>query len=196
MFGETNSQRTDWVAQRTLQMLSSHTQQLIDEFRQLAQERKHTTASQRRQLTKVANYFERNMSYMDYATYLAHGWPIASGVIEGACRHFVKDRLELSGMRWTLDGAENLLRLRAVSENGDWEAYHDFRKQQRHIRLYGTTWPPAAHPEELAVEPSLLTYTRDNNPAASPDIIICEALPEHQIRPDIAQHYHSLPLVV
>ncbi|GAB4434112.1 MAG: hypothetical protein Fur0044_31540 [Anaerolineae bacterium] len=59
---------------------------------------------------------------MDYATYLQRGWPIASGVVEGACRHFGKDRCELSGMRWTRPGVENLLRLRAVAENGDWDA--------------------------------------------------------------------------
>ncbi len=52
-------------------------------------------------------------------------------VIEGACRHFVKDRIELSGMRWSIAGAENLLHLGAVAENEDWEAYHRFRKQQR-----------------------------------------------------------------
>jgi len=46
----------------------------------------------RTQLIKTANYFERNLPFMDYPTYLSNGWPIASGVIEGACRHFVKDR--------------------------------------------------------------------------------------------------------
>lgn len=71
-------------------------------------------------------------------SYLAHGWPIASGVIEGACRHLVKDRRELSGMRWSQSGAENLLRLRAVAENNDWDQYHLYRKQQRHLRLYGS----------------------------------------------------------
>jgi hypothetical protein len=92
-------------------------------------------------LLKTAGYFERNLPYMDYHVYLANGWPIASGVIEGACRHFVKDRCELSGMRWTQDGAEHLLRLRAVAENDDWDAYHRFRKRQRHMRLYQCPFP-------------------------------------------------------
>jgi len=61
---------------------------------------KKTKVAQRTQLNKTANYFERNLPYMDYPTYLSSGYPIASGVIEGACRHFVKDRFELSGMRW------------------------------------------------------------------------------------------------
>jgi hypothetical protein len=140
LLGETNDQRTDWVANKTLQMLSGETKQIIAEFRSLAQDAQYT-ATQRERLTKTSNYFERNLPYMDYSTYLAKGWPIASGVIEGACRHFVKDRFELSGMRWTQQGAENLMRLRAVAENEDWDAYHDFRQRQRHARLYSTPFP-------------------------------------------------------
>lgn len=140
LWGEDHPDRTAWVREKTLQMLRSQTGALIAEFRQLA-EQDSRTKRQRKQLLKTAGYFERNLTYMDYATYLARGWPIASGVIEGACRHFVKDRMELSGMRWTLTGAENLLRLRAVAENGDWDAYHDFRRRQRHTRLYTTPYP-------------------------------------------------------
>lgn len=58
--------------------------------------------------------------------------------MEGTCRHLVKDRMELSGMRWTVPGASALLALRAVNENGDWEAFHDYRRKQRHKELYGT----------------------------------------------------------
>jgi hypothetical protein len=140
LLGETNEQRIEWVAVRTLQMLSGQTKQIIAEFHSLAQD-DHCTSAQREKLTKTANYFERNLPYMDYPTYLAQGWPIASGVIEGACRHFVKDRFELSGMRWTQEDAENLLWLRAVAENEDWDAYHDFRKLQRHTRLYEIPFP-------------------------------------------------------
>ncbi len=137
LLGETSDQRFEWMAQHALQMLSGETEQLITDFRQLAQHPK-TTQPQREQLNQTANYFERNLPYMDYPTYLANGWTIASGVIEGACRHFVKDRCELSGMRWHQAGAESLLRLRAVAENGDWDAYHAYRRRQRHLRLYGT----------------------------------------------------------
>jgi hypothetical protein len=151
LLGETNEQRTEWVAHRALQMLSGETEQIIAEFRRLAQEPKRTV-SQREQLTKTANYFERNLPYMDYPTYLSKGWPIASGVIEGACRHLVKDRMELSGMRWTQDGAENLLHLRAVAENEDWNAFHDFRKRQRHTRLYNIPFPRLSLPEAQSLD--------------------------------------------
>lgn len=137
LFGETDQRRLDWMKQHTLQLLSGNTKRLIAQFRKLAKQPK-TRKTARAQLLATANYFERNLPFMDYPTYLARGFPIASGVIEGACRHLVKDRCELSGMRWSQDGAENLLRLRAVAENDDWDEYHVYRKQQRHLRLYGS----------------------------------------------------------
>jgi len=140
LLGETSEKRVQWVKSRTLQILSGETPQVISELRLLAKAKK-TKAAQRKQLTKTANYFERNLTYMDYQTYLAQGYPIASGVIEGACRHFVKDRFELSGMRWLQTGAENLLRLRAVAENADWDQYFAFHREQRQLRLYGKPAP-------------------------------------------------------
>jgi hypothetical protein len=108
---------------------------------------------------KAANYFERNLPYMAYDHYLAQGWPIASGIIEGACRHLVKDRFELSGMRWTQSGAENVLRLRAVSENGDRDDYHQFRKQRRHLRLYASPFPAQHGLQDQALD--ILPQTSD-----------------------------------
>jgi len=134
--GETSEQRLEWVKSRTLQILVGQTTQVIADLRWLAKNKK-TKVAQRKQLNKTANYFERNLPYMDYQTYLANGYPIATGAIEGACRHFVKDRFELSGMRWLQTGTENLLRLRAVAENDDWDAYYAYRREQRHLRLYG-----------------------------------------------------------
>ncbi len=154
LLGETNARRTAWVKARTLRLLHSQSAAVVSDLRHLAQ----ATGCPRRArtvLTKVAAYLERNAPYMDYAIYLARGWPIATGVIEGACRHLVKDRCELSGMRWTIDGAEALLHLRCVHENGDWDAYHAFRRRQRHQRLYAVPYPDdAATPPDLrALEP-------------------------------------------
>jgi hypothetical protein len=155
LLGEDDPQRLSWMVRHTRQMLSGETPAIIEEFRTLAAQ-PATTTKQREQLEKTANYFERNLPYMDYATYLARGWPIASGVIEGACRHFVKDRCELSGMRWSLTGAEQLLSLRAVAENDDWEAYHTYRKRKRHERLYDQPYPLASPVEMLALTPEMV----------------------------------------
>jgi hypothetical protein len=146
-FGETDDQRFAWMRSHTLQLLSGQTEQLIAEFHSLAIQPK-ISKRKRTQLLKTANYFERNLPFMDYPTYLSNGWPIASGVIEGACRHFVKDRCELSGMRWLQSGAENLLRLRAVAENNDWDNYHAYRRLQRHQRLYASL-PTNLEPVEV-----------------------------------------------
>jgi hypothetical protein len=152
LLGETSEQRLEWVKSRTLQILSGQTVQVIAELRQIAKNKK-TKAAQRKQLHKTANYFEHNLPFMHYQTYLSHGYPIASGAIEGACRHFVKDRFELSGMRWLQTGAENLLRLRAVAENDDWDAYYAYRREQRQLRLYGQSASNKQPLETQAINP-------------------------------------------
>jgi hypothetical protein len=125
---------------------------------------------------------------MDYNTYLKRGWPIASGVIEGACRHFVKDRCELSGMRWTQTGVENLLRLRAVAENGDWDEYHQFRKRQRHTRLYDQPYP-----EQLALELQAMDHNSLLEKRAGPST---NQVVEPITPLDNQAPYHRLPLAV
>lgn len=135
VYGETDPHRAVWVEQQMLDILSSRVGDVIHRL-----EDKAKTLSKRSQagktLRQVAHYFQRNQAHMDYATYLRRGWPIGTGVIEGVCRHLVKDRMELAGMRWTVPGAEALLALRAVHENGDWEAFHEFRRAQQHQTLY------------------------------------------------------------
>jgi hypothetical protein len=88
------------------------------------------------ELNKVCAYLHNNAHRMRYDEYLAAGYPIASGVIEGACRHVVKDRMERSGMRWTLTGAQSMLELRCIYINGDWEEYMRFHIEQETHRLY------------------------------------------------------------
>jgi len=189
LLGETNEERTEWMADHALQMLSGQTEQLIADFRPLAQAAS-TPSSQREQLGKAANYFERNLPYMDYPTYLARGWPIASGVIEGACRHFVKDRCELSGMRWNQDGAENLLHLRAVAENDDWDAYHDFRKRQRHSRLYRSPVPSQTAAEFQALD-DVTAARADSSSTTDRQITVSQPVNSHH-----RKNYQELPLAV
>lgn len=187
LLGEKNPQRLQWMAEHTLKILSSQTQQVIATFQQMAQDKQYS-AKQRTQLAKTATYFQRNLPYMDYATYLQRGWPIASGLIEGACRHFVKDRCELSGMRWTQPGVENLLRLRAVAENGDWDDYHHFRKRQRHTRLYAQPYPDQIPVEMQAIDNRSLLEKRPG--PATNQVVAPSTVPDNQAR------YHQLPLAV
>jgi hypothetical protein len=92
--------------------------------------------ARRGQLTAVIGYLERNRRLMRYDEYLAAGFPIGSGVAEGACRHLVKDRMERTGMRWCVPGAQAMLDLRAVYLNDDWERFHNCRIKEERRRLY------------------------------------------------------------
>jgi hypothetical protein len=97
----------------------------------------HLPAQKRRRISATITYFDNNRQHMRYDEYLAAGYPIGSGVAEGACRHLVKDRLEQTGMRWTRDGAHSLLQLRAIYLNGDWKAFIQHRIQREQAALYG-----------------------------------------------------------
>src|SRR3954453_23867308 len=81
-------------------------------------------------------YFDGNRSRMRYDEYLAAGYPIGRGVIEGACRHLVKGRLERAGMRWLPERAQAMLDLRATYLNGEWDAFWSYHVEQEDDRLY------------------------------------------------------------
>lgn len=93
-------------------------------------------ADARKKADECASYLKHKQPYLNYPTALAKGWPIATGVIEGACAHLVRDRFDITGARWSVDGAEAVLRLRSVRANGDWNAYFRYHKNQEHRRGY------------------------------------------------------------
>ncbi len=78
--------------------------------------------------------------YLDYPTAFAGGWPIATGVIEGACRFLVSDRLDITGARWGLAGAEAVLQLRALRTNGDFDDYWTFHQAQERQRIHAARY--------------------------------------------------------
>ena len=100
----------------------------------------------RKPVDRCADYLLKYAPYLHYDRYLAAGYPIATGVIEGACRHLVRDRMDLTGARWRLVGAEAVLKLRALRASGDFDAYwkfHEAREYDRnHARRYADRTPP------------------------------------------------------
>ena len=132
---EGSGDATALVRDRTLRILRGEVGYVIGGLRQMATKRKLSTAKQKR-LNKICNYLHRNRDRMRYDEYLTAGFPIASGVIEGACRHLVKDRMERAGMRWTIDGAQAMLDLRSTSINDQWSAFQTHRIQTETNRLY------------------------------------------------------------
>ncbi len=96
------------------------------------------SGSKRKVVESAVEYLANNRDHMRYDAYLAAGYPIGSGVAEGACRHLVKDRMEQTGMRWTVEGAQAMLHVRAVYLNDQWGEYLEYRIEQEQTRLYGS----------------------------------------------------------
>jgi len=92
--------------------------------------------TRRKTAAATAGYLEAKAPHLDYPAALAAGWPIATGVIEGACRHLVKDRMDITGARWGVETAEAILKLRALHANGDFDAYWEYHLRCEHERNY------------------------------------------------------------
>jgi len=124
-----------WVRQRTLRILRGQVSGVVQGLRQSVT-KLNLPDSQATTLSGVANYLYRNRHRMRYDHYLAQGWPIASGPVEGACKNLIKDRMERSGMRWTEAMAEAIVKLRAIYLSGDFDAYWPFHIQKDQQRLH------------------------------------------------------------
>ena len=114
----------------------------------------------RKPVDTCADYLQKYAPYLHYDRYLAAGYPIATGVIEGACRYLVRDRMELTGARWRLVGAEAVLKLRALRASGDFDAYWDFHEareyERNHAQRYAErTVPPVSEPPPPPSPPRL-----------------------------------------
>jgi len=139
-----------FVRQRLLRVLQGKGEWVVRGLREMATKR-GLTGNKKATLSKVCAYLDNNRDRMRYDEYLAKGYPIASGVIEGACRHLVKDRMERAGMHWTRKGAQAMLDLRSVYNNGDWDPYQGYNIQRETTQLYphrqlveGVKYPVAA----------------------------------------------------
>jgi hypothetical protein len=138
LYGEGDFKRIDWVHHKTLNLLDGHVSRVINSIcRQLNEKDSKLKPGQKTTLRAVIRYFENHKDMMQYDKYLAKGLPIATGVIEGACSSLVKDRTDRSGMKWTKNGVQAVLCLRALKQNGDWEEYWNYYIEQERARLYG-----------------------------------------------------------
>ena len=124
-----------FVRQRVLRILRGEVGSVIRGLRCMGTAHRLQGAKENN-LAKICNYLEKNQHRMRYDEYLARGYPIASGVIEGACRHVVKDRLERTGMTWTVDGAQAMLQLRCIHLSDEWDNFTTFRFEKETKRLY------------------------------------------------------------
>lgn len=146
-FNEGDPAAEAWVRDRALAVLDGKATDVAAGIR-----RRATTIglsrTTRAKADACARYLINKATYLDYPRALASGWPVATGVIEGACRHVVKDRMDITGARWGTKGAEAVLKLRAIRTNGDFGAYwryHLDRERERvHASRYADGIIPAA----------------------------------------------------
>jgi hypothetical protein len=125
----------DFVRARVLRVLQGKAAGVIRGLREMAT--KHGLVGvKKKTMANVCGYLEANLERMRYDEYLQAGYPIASGAVEGACRHLVKDRMERAGMHWTIVGAQAMLDVRSIYVSGLWDEYQKDRIQRETERLY------------------------------------------------------------
>src|SRR5216683_3067513 len=125
----------EWVAGQARKILHGKARQAAAGIRRRATACGYS-AQERAGADECARYLENKKDYLGYPAALAQGWPIATGVIEGACRHIVKDRMDITGARWGLEGAEAILKLRALTASGDFDAYWRYHLRREHERIH------------------------------------------------------------
>lgn len=134
-YAEKSPEAEQFVRERVKKVLEGKVEGVVRGFREMGTKRQ-LRGNKQAMLTKLCTYLNNNRERMRYDEYLAKGYPIASGVIEGACRHLVKDRMERAGMHWTRAGVQAMLDVRSIQVNGDWEAYQSYRIDRETKRLY------------------------------------------------------------
>jgi hypothetical protein len=134
-YAEGDAAAEEWVTKKATEVLEGRAGLVAAAIR-----RKATNlgldAKDRKNADTCAAYLKAKARYLDYPKALKNGWSIATGVIEGACRYLVKDRLEVTGARWRLKGSEAILKLRALRKNQDWERYWSFHLAQERKRVH------------------------------------------------------------
>ncbi len=143
---ESGPELEQWVEHRLRKILEGKAGPMAGGMRRSAT-RKKISKKKREPVDKCATYLINKSPYLKYNRYLSKGFPIGTGVIEGACRHLVKDRMEITGAKWTLQGAEAVLRLRALRSSKDFDAYWTFHEdceyKRNHQALYADGLVPA-----------------------------------------------------
>ena len=134
-YAEGSDEAKAFVQERLRRLLEGKVGRVIGGLQQMGTKQK-LSGSRKRQLKSAVTYLKNNRGFMKYDEFLAAGYPIGSGVAEGACRHLVKDRMEQTGMRWQTSGAQAMLDLRAMHLNGQWEQFNADRIQTECLRLY------------------------------------------------------------
>ena len=129
------SQANFHAREQIRRLLNNQVNSVMADWREKAKQ-ENFSAADNEALEKICGYFTNHAHRMRYKDYLAQGLPVASGVIEGACRNVVKDRMEHSGMRWTMKGAHAMLGLRSIRLSGLWDEFMQYWRKEEGLRRY------------------------------------------------------------
>lgn len=135
VWGEKHPRREKWVESQLSLLLESRSDEVLRVWKGFLKQRQ-TSETACKVLQKSITYLTNHQDMVDYKSYLAQGLPISTGIVESACGHLVKARMEQSGMRWSYKGAQSVLDLRAVVQNKDWEGFMEFFILQEQKRVY------------------------------------------------------------
>jgi hypothetical protein len=134
-YPEGSDEAREFVNQRLKRILQGDVGRVIGGLKQMAT-KQNLRGAKLKQLQSAIGYLHNNRRFMHYDQYLAAGYPIGSGVAEGACRHLVKDRMERTGMRWVVPSAQAMLNLRAVHASDQWQEFQNYRMDAESRRIY------------------------------------------------------------
>ncbi len=146
-FKEGDPAAEQWVHDKALAVLEGNAGITAAAIRRKAT-RLELAPEKRTKADRAADYLLNKRPYLDYPTALSNGWPIATGVIEGACRHLIKDRMDITGARWGLQGAEAIIKLRALVSNGDIDQYWDYHLAHERHRNHDLRYANSIIPRE------------------------------------------------
>jgi hypothetical protein len=165
-FPEGSPDGEQWVTERLIMLLEGKAIDVAAGMRRSATLRK-MAAKDRAAVDDCAAYLLKYRNFLHYDICLCRGWPIATGVIEGACRHLIKDRMDLTGARWSLTGAEAVLRLRALRASGDFEQYWAFHEEQELARNHASRYAGQITPLRPSVRRAHMRIATQASPSLS-----------------------------
>jgi hypothetical protein len=135
IFGEKSRSKSTWVRGVLIDLLNSKTTKVIKDLKRINNQ-KQLSDTKQKQVEKAITYFTNHQHKMDYKTFIKKGYPVSSALVEAACGHLVKERMEQSGMRWSSQGAQNIMDIRAVKLNDDMEDFMDFRIKMEQLSAF------------------------------------------------------------
>lgn len=153
LHGEKTPKAEKWVYDHLLSILQGRVGRVIGGLKQILKKRENRlNKTQQKSIKDVITYFENHKQWMKYDEYLKEGYPIGSGVVESTCGHTVKNRMEGTGRRWSIKGAESMLLLRSVYTSNDWKEYLCAHRHREGQKMYGKTYNALGYPDDYCVQ--------------------------------------------